>query len=633
MRSRLTFVVVLAAIVAGCMSPEERLESYLEKARDYYEQGDYKKSRLEAMNAAQIEPKNAGVRMLLADLAMVNGEFRDAFMNAQIALETDPDMLEAHLMLGTFAFFAQDLEQTLQHTQAAEALAPGDARVFLLKARALQLQGDTAAAMVQAGKARDIDPTYADAILFHALLLADDGQVDEALDYLAGEIARLDGPAAIGLRKFRLRLLRASGRREELEAELRALAEDVPEDEQFANSLVSLYVQEGRVDDAEQVLRGIVERSPGDFSNKLRLTEFLAVQKSPAAAEEALLTFIEMSPDSMRLRLSLANLYESEGRVDEALARYRELAEVDSLDDDVMSARNRIAAINLQRGDADAARVMIDEILADQPNNVEALLARGAFDFVDGNYDQVIADARVAVREQPENVDALLLQARAHERKGDDVLAEDAYRRVLTIAPRNSDAITRLADLMTRRGDMAEAEQLLQARLGKSPDDPAALRALLRTLLEKGDRAGIEEMLPQLAAIDDPTGETDYLVGQALAAARAERRGARRVPGVAREGPALARGARGADRPAARVRAHRPGAGCARGVRRRVSRQRVCAAAARPRACTGRRYGRGGAGLRGRHRRAAGHGRRLPGARVTLRGRRRGACRSPAPRF
>ncbi|MDP6673847.1 MAG: hypothetical protein QGH93_03205, partial [Gammaproteobacteria bacterium] len=69
---RLIISLALSCIVfslSGCGSPEQRAAEYLATAQELFADGDYLGAKLEAQNAAQIEPKNAGTSYLLALIA------------------------------------------------------------------------------------------------------------------------------------------------------------------------------------------------------------------------------------------------------------------------------------------------------------------------------------------------------------------------------------------------------------------------------------------------------------------------------------------------------------------------------------------------------------------------------------
>ncbi len=83
------------AAAAACGSPEKRAADYLVKAQEFYDAGDYVKAQLEAQNAAQVEPKNAKARYLLPLVAEQEEEYQQMFGHLLVAVDGDPDNVEA----------------------------------------------------------------------------------------------------------------------------------------------------------------------------------------------------------------------------------------------------------------------------------------------------------------------------------------------------------------------------------------------------------------------------------------------------------------------------------------------------------------------------------------------------------
>ena len=100
-------VVATAVILVACGSPQERAANYLVKAREYYAAGDYVKARLEAQNAAQVEPKNAQVRFLLAQIAEQQKLYQEMFGHLLVTVDVEPSNVEARLLLGSLYFSSQ----------------------------------------------------------------------------------------------------------------------------------------------------------------------------------------------------------------------------------------------------------------------------------------------------------------------------------------------------------------------------------------------------------------------------------------------------------------------------------------------------------------------------------------------
>ena len=72
-------VIAMVVLLAACGSPEKRAADYMAKAQQLYAAGDYAKARLEAQNALQVEPKNAKVSYLLAEIAEQQKLYQEMF--------------------------------------------------------------------------------------------------------------------------------------------------------------------------------------------------------------------------------------------------------------------------------------------------------------------------------------------------------------------------------------------------------------------------------------------------------------------------------------------------------------------------------------------------------------------------
>jgi len=62
------FVGVVILALAACGGPEEKRAKFFERAKGFYEKGDWVKARLEVKNALQIDPKFAEGYQLLGQI-------------------------------------------------------------------------------------------------------------------------------------------------------------------------------------------------------------------------------------------------------------------------------------------------------------------------------------------------------------------------------------------------------------------------------------------------------------------------------------------------------------------------------------------------------------------------------------
>lgn len=517
MQTRKTLLILsVALLLAACGSPEQRAADYLEKAQKLYDEGDFLKARLEAQNAAQLEPKNAKARYLLALIAEEDKQYQQMFGHLTVAVDGDPSNVEARLKLGTLYFLGQAWDDASNQVDELMKLAPNDARVHLLKGRVLIQKGDQAGGIAEIGTALKLDPDNVDAILLQSAADALEN-VDKGLASLDVAIQRLPADKSRQLRELRVLMLAQAKRMGEVETSLRDLSEDFPDEEAYQVQLAQFYTSQGRVDEADKLLKKITELDPKDADKQLGYVQFLASQRDLERAEAALKTFIEQNPDAGKLQLALGQLYESSERPEDARTVYAGLGSQAPKSVEGMAARNRVAALDIRAGKVEEGRAEVEKILADAPDDANALLLRAGLRYADNKFDDAIADLRLVLRKEAENDRALLLLAQAYVRKNDLVLAKDTYRRLLEVAPDSPDGLQQLAALYTANKDYAEAETLLRKRLEKQPDDLISSGRLVEILMSKGETAKAEAEARRMTALTNQSGVGDFSLGRVLA--------------------------------------------------------------------------------------------------------------------
>jgi tetratricopeptide (TPR) repeat protein len=512
------YLITLAAVIllVACGSREDRAAKYLFKAEGFYAAGEYVKARLEAQNAVQVEPRNAKARYLLALVAERDEDYKAMFGHLLVAVSSDPKNVEARLKIGTLYFLGQAWDQAAEQATELMKLAPKDPRVHLLRARLLIQKGDSVAGQAEIATALKLDPDFTEAVLLQAAAEGAEN-LDAGLLTLDTNIARLDAEKARPLRELRALMLSQGNRQTELELALQGLAKDYPQEKSYQFQLAQFYAYQGRVDEADKLLRTLTEIDPSDVEMRLGYFEFLASQKDADKAEATLLAFIENDPESDALRLALGQFLEARGRPDNARSIYLVLAGRNPKGAEGISARNRLAAIEIRRGEFEVGRDIIDKVLVDSPDNANALLYRGALRFTEQQFDGTISDLRLVLRKEPENNKALLLLAQSYIQLGDDGLAKDTYRRLLEVNPRSGDGLRRLAALEANSKNYDEAVLLFRKALAIQSDDVVTSGRLVETLMAQGKLDQAEVEARRLASLSNQSGVGDFSLGRVLA--------------------------------------------------------------------------------------------------------------------
>lgn len=504
-------LLVSVFLITGCESPEDRAKGYLDSAQILYEEGDLVKAEIEVKNTLQIQPKNPQGRFLLATIHESRGEFQEMAANLRIAVESDPNFAEARVKLATIYILAGATDLAIEQAE----LILGDDReradAKILFARIEASQGDLEAAREFLEEALEIEPSNTQALGLLASVSATT-DLPGALALIDKGIADSDDPRP--LRLLRIQLLQQSGARPaDVEAGYRSLMKDYPEEPAYGYQLARFLASQGQVDAVQPVLETIIANDPENIDARLALTQFVASTQGPQIAVELLRGYANDLPEAYNLRLTLARLYGALGETENALAEYEDIVALAGNEDAGLTAQTKIAGIKLSAGEKEEGEALIEDVLAVDSMNSDALLLRAALNIDNEEFRAAVSDLRNILRNDPENGQAQLLLARAHSEAGDLILAEDAYRRVLSIDPGNALASLELARLLVGRDKLDNAEDVLRNRLEQAPQDVRATRLLIGILVSQKQFDAAEKEARRIIAIPGQEGVGNYLLG------------------------------------------------------------------------------------------------------------------------
>jgi tetratricopeptide (TPR) repeat protein len=301
-------------------------------------------SRLAQM-AAELEPKNPGVRHRCGELLLHMGRYVEAAVHLARAAELSPRVVEIRLSLARALLATGRAATARGHLEAALDLEPREPRLWLLLGNCHSREGRPREALAAYATAVDIDPDSHPAWLAVGRALLDLGEYREAMFKLdRARRLRPDDPAA------RAEMLAASAGLEALPFEeirrlmvgyveklrhrgdtfsivavlsrppIRALRDPLLED-----NLVMALLERGENEAALRELRQLVERrkdSPLLVAN-LGLLEARAGR--PEVAIPHLERAIELDPYEIPLRMPLARAYRAVGREEDARRMVREI--------------------------------------------------------------------------------------------------------------------------------------------------------------------------------------------------------------------------------------------------------------------------------------------------------------------
>ena len=171
----------------------------------------------------------------------------------------------------------------------------------------------------------------------------------------------------------------------------------------------------------------------------------------------------------------------------------------------------------------DEARKLIQEVLAENPRDNDALLLRGNLAMQGNDPAAAIGDLRAVLRDQPDAVPVLRALARAHIANHEPALAEEALQRAVALSPADPEVRVEFAQMLAQAGKTEQALPLIEQTVRDNPTHVLAREMLVRMYMGRSDLAAA-----RVAAEDLKTLAPDKAVGFYLAGliAQAEKRDA-----------------------------------------------------------------------------------------------------------
>ncbi len=475
----------LLVLLSACGGANDRRAAHMERGQRYYTEGNFEKARVEFRNALQISPNDAEARFMSGKVAEKLGDLRTAAGMYQGTIDVQPDHAQARANLGRMFVFGGAPARAMDVIEPGLAKHPDDPDLLTVRGAARMQLKDKAGALADAERAVKLAPENENAIALLASLYRNAGRQDQAVALVQKGVA--SHPDSIDLHQVLASLYLATSDTGRAQEELRKVIELRPKELAYRIQLAMLHARAKQPEQAEQVMLDAIKALPDNNDAKLAYVDFIAGQSSPQRAEELLRQFIEREPKNAELRLGLAALQQRTGTVDAALATYAEIIKRDEEAPAALTARNRVAAIHVSRGELDEAAKLIEATLETNPRDNDALVLRGNIALERKQPAAAIADLRAVLRDQPTSVPVLRTLARAHLANGEPALAEEAIRTAMDAAPADVAVRVELAQLLLQTNRAEQAVSLLEETVKRAPTDVPAREALARSYIATKD--------------------------------------------------------------------------------------------------------------------------------------------------
>ncbi|MDP3088406.1 MAG: tetratricopeptide repeat protein [Methylotenera sp.] len=511
--------VVLALVfasLAACSSPTEKAEKFYQNGVKLLEKGELAKARVEFQNAVQIKAKMVSAWYGLAKIAEAESDFPKLYGMLNKVVELDPKHVEAKVKLGRLLLVGGKVDEVLEISNAALALAPNDPAVQSLKAATLLKLDDPKAAVELANSILVANPNYSEALMILAMERITAGDSENALEFLDKGIVKDEKNIAMQLMK--VQALKNLKKTDDVIAIYKKLIEFYPDSNELKMGLADVYFKAGNVNETEVILRSIVKLNPNEIKFATNLVGFLYSTKGAESAKKELESQVSKSPKNFDLKFSLVNFYNETNQKQLAETMLNDIAQKEVDNANGSKAKTMLATMALEKGDKKKTIELVDEVLSKDKNNEQALLLKAGILLEENKVDDAISALRIVTRETPDSSRALLLLGRAHEMAGATALAEEHYLKAFQSSKLSSQFGMPYAQYLAKNNQLARAEKVIEDVLTQHPGDMPALQLLAQFKLSQGDLVGAQKVADDIRRFGNDKNLSEKIMGVIFAA-------------------------------------------------------------------------------------------------------------------
>jgi tetratricopeptide (TPR) repeat protein len=512
-RLPIRFLVVLAGVLllSACGSSHSRFQSYMQRGKQYLAAGNFDKASVEFRNALQIEPRNGEAFWFNGEAAERRGNIREAVGFYQSAIDVQPDDTRARARLAKVFVLGGATSRALEVISPGLLNHPDDPDLLAARAAVRHELKDDTEARADAERALRTAPANENAIAVLAALALRAGDPARAVSLVADAVNK--APDSIDLHNILASVLLSNHQPREAEEQMRKVVALEPRELAPRMQLANHFLQMRELDQAQRVLEETVRDLPDKDAAKLALVEFITLQRSRGEGEKTLQYFLAREPRNEELRLALGSLLQRTGAIQEAVATFREVIRRDGLGPKGLAARDRIAAIDISRGDENEAKKLLEEVLTTSAHDDDALIMRANIELTHDDPTDAIVDLRAVLRDQPKSAVLQRTLARAYISKGEPALAEEALRAAMDASPADVSVRVEFAQFLTQTDRALEAITLLEDTVRGVPKDSQAREALIRAYMANHELLAARKAAEDLQALRPDSSTGYYLAG------------------------------------------------------------------------------------------------------------------------
>jgi len=507
--------LVLATLLVACGGAEERKAKYLEKGKAYMLEKKYDKARVEIKNVLQIDPKYAEAYFLMGQLEETKKNLGKALSNYKKAIELDPEHLESKIKLAKIYVVAgtqKMVDKASVLLAEIKKIEPENPQAALITATIKYKAGSKKEAIESLRLVVEKNMKLIDGISLLSTVYIASNQEDKALKLLTQGV--VVNPESILLHINLSKILAKNKDLLGAEKHLKQAVSLDPEKYGLQVALSSFYASSNQVEKAEAVLRKAIAQDGSEALRYLMLVEMLASKVSVQKAEEELNKAVRAQPELYDLKFSQIKFYEKIGKRDELKSILKSIITEKSYDVEGVKARNFLAKYLLDEGDQQGAKKYIDEVIAEHPNNSDALLITAKLALINLDAISAINGLRTVLKNDPKNEEASLLLAQAHDMNKENSLAESVLKKSIEANPLNEKVHVNYARYLGNKGRVDEAVDVIDKALTHFKDSYDLMSIKLKIVAWQGKGTEMMSLLNMMEQSHAGKAEVNLAKGQ-----------------------------------------------------------------------------------------------------------------------
>lgn len=210
---------------------------------------------------------------------------------------------------------------------------------------------------------------------------------------------------------------------------------------------------------AELEFKNAVKLNPYHTQALYGIATIYELKKRWSEMEATLLDILDKDPGFVDARIKLTNLYLGQNRIDKALTHTETLLKQAPNSNVAKTLR---AAVLFKIDDASSARELLQQVLEESPDYIDAVVLQAHDSMIQGNAAAAVEQLEKALNASPESLVLNIVMLQALSKSGDFERSVEVYRKLIELYPDNENIPMSLARLYYSNGKSDEAILLLE---------------------------------------------------------------------------------------------------------------------------------------------------------------------------